>query len=96
MRNEHLKAWMNKYLKTAGIGPGLAILWAIATLFSLATAWIRLGDPLLLIIALAPGMALANIVVCYERHRLTRCLRELRRRGLMTDLFDAASTDRPT
>jgi hypothetical protein len=33
MSNEELKAWTNKYLKTAGIGPGLAILWAMATLF---------------------------------------------------------------
>jgi hypothetical protein len=96
MSNENLKAWMNTYLKAAGIEPGLAILWAIATLFSLATAWIRLSDPLLLIIALLPGLALANIMVCYERYRLSRCLRELSRRGLLTDFFGTASTDRLT
>ena len=96
MSNEELKAWTNKYLKTAGIGPGLAILWAMATLSLLGAAWIRFGDLFLLVGALAPGVILANLVVCSDRYRILRWLRELSRRGLLTDLFDTASTDRPT
>jgi hypothetical protein len=96
MSNEELTAWTNKCLQTADIGPGLAILWATVVLFALGTAWIRLGDVFLPVTGLFPGLALANVIVCYERYRISRCFRELRRRGLKTDFFDMAPTDRPT